>query len=156
MPVTADNTQPQRRAGLLRRVAAICYDLLLVLAILMTLAFAVIMLRAGNAIGSGSVWFQLLLLATWCMYFCWSWTHGGQTIGMRAWRLRLQTRAGTAAGWGAALLRFVCAGLSALAFGIGFLWCLVDRDRLTWHDRLSRTELVYRPKTNAGARSRAQ
>ena len=141
---------------MLRRFAAICYDLLLVIALLMTLAFGVIMLRAGNEIGPGAIWFQLLLLATWGMYFAWSWTHGGQTIGMRAWRMRLQAMNGGTVGWTTALLRFVCAGLSAVVFGLGYLWCLIDREGLTWHDRLSRTELIYQPKTSANARQHTQ
>jgi uncharacterized RDD family membrane protein YckC len=156
VPTPVENEQHGRRVGLLRRLAAICYDLLLVLGLLMTLAFTVIVLRAGDAIGPGAAWFQLLLLAAWGLYFTWSWTHGGQTIGMRAWRVHVQAREGGSVSWGSALVRFLGAALSVLAFGLGFLWCLVDRDGLTWHDRLSRSELSYRPKTNASGQQPTQ
>jgi len=139
----------------MRRFAAICYDLLLVLALFMTLAFSVILLRAGDAVASGSVWFQLLLILTWWLYFGWSWTHGGQTIGMRAWRMRLCSRDGSQIDWRAAGLRFVGALISSLALGLGFLWCLFDREGLTWHDRLSHTELQFRPKASATERQPA-
>jgi uncharacterized RDD family membrane protein YckC len=147
-----ETARPWRRAGLLRRLAAICYDLLLILALFMVLAFAVILLRTGDAVDAGSGWFQLLLVLVWWFYFSWSWTHGGQTIGMLAWRMRLQQDDGNPVHWRAAGLRFLGAGLSMLALGLGFLWCLFDRDGLGWHDRLSRTELRYLPKTSADAR----
>ena len=40
------------------------------------------------------------------------------------------------------MMRFAGAVISWLAFGLGFLWLLVDVDRLAWHDRLSGTSLV--------------
>jgi uncharacterized RDD family membrane protein YckC len=44
------------------------------------------------------------------------------------------------------LLRFFAAILSWSAGGLGFLWILVDRDRMAWHDRLSKTEVVLLAK----------
>jgi len=136
-----------RPAPLWRRLAAVCYDLLLVVALLMALTMVVIMIRGGLAIESGSVWFQTLLVACWWLYFAWSWTHGGQTIGMRAWRLRIRSVAGTDVGWREATIRFIAAGLSTAAAGLGFLWALVDTGRCTWHDRVSKTRLEFRPKS---------
>jgi uncharacterized RDD family membrane protein YckC len=131
-------------AALWRRVAAGLYDLLLVLALFMVLTGLVILARTGRAIDSGSVWFQLLLLAAWWLYFGWSWTHGGQTIGMRAWRLELRCEdAGAGVSWRQATVRFLGAGLSLIVAGLGFVWSLWDRDRLTWHDRLSHTSLRH-------------
>jgi len=137
----------QRPAPFWRRLAAICYDLLLVTALLMALTTGVIMLRGGRAIEPGSVWFQILLVGCWWLYFGWSWTHGGQTIGMRAWRLSLSGEATAAISWRQAGIRFLAAALSAAAFGIGFLWALFDPDRRAWHDRLSQTRLEFRPKS---------
>lgn len=131
-------------APLWRRLAAAAYDLLLVLALLMVMTGLVILARAGKAIDAGSAWFQALLLLTWWLYFAWSWTHGGRTIGMRAWRLVLanDTERQTV-GWQRASLRFLSAWLSAIPAGLGFLWSIADRDRLAWHDRLSGTSLRY-------------
>jgi uncharacterized RDD family membrane protein YckC len=135
------------RVRLWRRLAAAAYDLLLVIALFMVLTALVIAARGGRSIDSGSLWFQFLLLTGWWLYFGWSWTHGGQTVGMRAWRLVVLTEDGGPVGWGRSVLRFAAAGLSALAAGLGFLWSLVDRNGLTWHDRLSRTVLRHRPQS---------
>lgn len=136
----------QRRASgppphLWRRIAAIVYDLLIVVALLMIATIAIILVRGGSAISPGSIWFQMLLLSIWWLYFAWSWAERGQTVGMRAWRLVLTTESGDGADWARASLRFVAAGLSTAVVGLGFLWCLFDRDRRAWHDRLSRTRL---------------
>jgi uncharacterized RDD family membrane protein YckC len=134
----------QARPSLWRRLASAGYDLLLVTALLMMLTGLVLAARAGRPFDPQSIWFRLLLLVGWWAYFTWSWTHGGQTVGMRAWRLVLVRPDGTGASLGQASLRFAAAFVSTLALGLGFLWCLVDRRRLTWHDRLSGTELALR------------
>jgi len=107
----------------------------------MVATIATILVRGGSAISPGSVWFQLLLVAIWWLYFAWSWARRGQTVGMRAWRLMLTGESGDTVGWPRASLRFFAAGLSSVVVGLGFLWCLVDRNGRAWHDRLSRTVL---------------
>ncbi|MGB5613384.1 MAG: RDD family protein, partial [Sedimenticolaceae bacterium] len=75
-------------------------------------------------------------------FFSWFWTHGGQTLGMRAWRLKLLDSEGDPVTLKLSLIRLGAALLSALPLGLGYLWVLIDRDGLAWHDRLSRTRLV--------------
>lgn len=128
-------------------MASVCYDLLLVMALSFVLTFLLILARGGEEIGSGAVWFQVLLIAVWWLYFGWSWTHGGQTVGMRAWRLVVTAESGGPTDWRQASIRYAAAWLSTLALGIGFLWSLFNRDRMTWHDLLSGTRLIYRPKS---------
>jgi uncharacterized RDD family membrane protein YckC len=65
---------------------------------------------------------------------------------MRAWRLRLFGEDGEAVGWRAAVVRVAAAYLSTFALGLGYLWLLIDPDKRTWHDRLSRTRLVILEK----------
>lgn len=139
------STVAPRPAGLWRRLAAIAYDGLLVAALLFVLTAAVIAARGGRTIGPGSHWYQALLVAAAWAYFGWSWTHGGQTVGMRAWRLHIVRTDGGPVDWPAATLRFAAAWLSALPFGLGFAWSWLDPERRTWHDRLSRTRLEHRP-----------
>lgn len=144
----AERQAAGRPPHLWRRLAAIVYDLLIVIALVMVATIVAILARGGSAISPGSVWFQLLLLTIWWLYFAWSWVQGGQTLGMRAWRLVLTSEDGGDAGvvgvgWTRASLRFLAAGLSTALAGLGFLWCLVDRDRRAWHDRLSRTALRF-------------
>lgn len=155
MPPTEPAAEIRARASLWRRLAAGTYDLLVVLAILMVLTGLVLLARAGSPFDPQSAWFRLLLLVGWWAYFAWSWTRAGQTLGMRAWRLELTGRDGRLASLRQATLRFVAAWLSTLALGLGFLWCLVDREGRAWHDRLSGTELAFRPasaKPNHGER----
>ena len=73
-----------------------------------------------------------------------SWKRGGQTLGMRPWRLYVQ---GTNGAPSMALLwkRYALGTLSLLCGGLGFWWALLDREGLTWHDRLSNTRLVHVP-----------
>lgn len=128
--------------GLARRMAAIAYDTLLVTAVLFVATAVLLALTGGEAIRPGSGWYSAYLMAVSFVYFGWFWTHGGQTLGMRSWRLRLVGAGDNGATWRQALLRFVGAGVSWLAFGAGFLCLLVDPQRLTWHDRISATRVV--------------
>jgi uncharacterized RDD family membrane protein YckC len=132
-------------AGLLRRLAAFLYDLLLLTAVLACYSFLVIVVR-GAPIPPGTVWYSLSLLLIAFAFFGWAWTHGGQTLGMTAWRIALRNQDGAAIGWRQAALRFAAMCVSALPLGLGFWWAWFDGDGLTWHDRLAHTRVVYRPR----------
>jgi uncharacterized RDD family membrane protein YckC len=137
------------------RLLAMVYDLLPVLAIWFAVAALVLLLRGGLPVAPGSVgaWLELaLMLIAGFGYFGLSWRRGGQTLGMRAWRLRVLRADGSAPGWRALMLRYLVAGASLAAGGLGFLWSLVDRQRRSWHDLASGTVLVRLPK-NASASS---
>jgi uncharacterized RDD family membrane protein YckC len=77
---------------------------------------------------------QLLIVAVFAAYFLWCWLRGGQTLAMKAWRIRL-----VGVTPGRAALRFLLA-LTLLPASIA--WALVDRDRQFLHDRLAGTRLV--------------
>ena len=76
------------------------------------------------------------------LYATFSWLRGGQTLGMRPWRLKVTTPDGRLAPAKQLWLRYAVAIVSLAAGGLGFLWSLVDRDRRTWHDLASGTVLV--------------
>jgi uncharacterized RDD family membrane protein YckC len=86
-----------------------------------------------------------MLLVAWA-FFVGFWTRSGRTLGLQSWRLQVETINGDLPGVGAATLRFLAAIISWLPLGLGFWWQLVDRESLTWHDRLSGTRLRYYPK----------
>ncbi len=130
--------------GLARRLAAIFYDSWLIVALWLLGATADYAVQAATG-AADDPWrlpLQLYLLACPFVFFGWFWTHGGQTLGMRAWRLKLLTEQGEPPGWRQSSIRVAAAFVSALALGLGYLWMLFDRDGRTWHDRLSSTRLV--------------
>ena len=140
-----------QNAGLPRRLAAMFYDALLVLAVWMVVTALLLPLTGGEAITSQSVGvlevgYRVLLLAAVVLYFAWSWTRSGQTVGMLAWRLKLVREDERLPRWGDALRRLAAALLSAAPCGLGYLWIVCDDNRLAWHDRLSRTRIVLMPR----------
>jgi uncharacterized RDD family membrane protein YckC len=89
---------------------------------------------------------QACLVLVTFLFFAGFWKHGGQTLGMRAWRLKLISYDGGAVSWKQVLWRFAAAIPSLGAFGLGLLWTLIDRNRCAGHDRLSGTRLVLLTK----------
>ena len=155
-------------AGLLRRLAALLYDALLVIAMLFIAALPLPLVEEPvRTLWWARILEQLYLLTTWFLFFGWFWTHGGQTVGMKAWRMKLLRENGDKPSWRDALIRFVVSSgcfcllfvlfglevlsgkialiLAGIVFGLAFLWILIDRKGCAWHDRLSQTRLVVVP-----------
>lgn len=136
-----------RNAGLGRRLGAILYDCLLVFALLMMVATPFIAIRGGEAIEPQTdIVYRLILAAVIYSFFVGFWTRTGRTLGMQSWGLQLETPDGNRPSFSAATIRFFAALISWAPLGLGFFWQLWDAEHLTWHDRLSKTQLVYYPK----------
>lgn len=138
-------------ASLLRRIGAMIYDTLLLLAVLMLVTGAMLLVTGGEAIRGENhpvlVWvYRLALFLAVVGFFGTFWTRGGQTLGMAAWHLRIEREDGSRLTWRDTVVRVGAALLSWAPAGLGYLWILVDRDRLAWHDRLSHTRVVHVPK----------
>ncbi len=142
--------------GLIRRIGAMLYDALLVLALLFLATLPFIALRDGEPVETSEnrIYQAVLILVTYA-FFVGFWTRSGRTLGMQSWRLQLLDNKGERVGFGAATIRFFAALLSWLPLGLGFLWQLWDKDKLTWHDRLSGTRIVYFPKAESEEASSA-
>ena len=118
------------------------YDSVAVIALLMA-ATALAMLAGFRELNIlHDPLYALYLLAAWFGYLAWCWHRGGMTLGMRAWRVRIETSDGQLPGWGRCLARFLLSLLSAGAAGAGFLWSLLDQGQQCWHDRWTDTRLV--------------
>ena len=88
------------------------------------------------------VFFQIGWLFTLIGFFCYFWMKGGQTTGMRAWRIQITNAAGQAPSLTQALLRFVLAPLGWLCFFSSFF----DPKKQCLHDKLSQTQLILLEK----------
>jgi len=129
-------------ASLPRRFASLVYEAMLLMAVLFLAGFVVV----GAMPGEPSVpvrWaYRLYLLLVAGVYFTWFWRHGGQTLAMKTWRLRLVAANGGELSRSLAWRRYTFAVLGLMGFGLGFAWALVDRERHFLHDRLAGTRLV--------------
>ena len=131
------------RPLLARRFGAMLYDLLVLAALWMVTAALCLAVTTGHMDVQHPPWWQrLALLAVTTAYFAWSWHRGGQTIGMRAWRLSLRDGHGGRVSIRLALVRVLLASLSLALAGAGFWWALLDHEHLTAHDRLCNTRMV--------------
>lgn len=95
----------------------------------------------GRTIGFSVV--AVNIVAVSFFFYGWFWTHGGQTLGMKAWHLYITKPDGKFIGWPLAAKRYACALLSWACLGLGFLWVLFHPQRKTWHDLLTDTQMVY-------------
>jgi uncharacterized RDD family membrane protein YckC len=143
---TDTDSQTLPPAGLLRRLAAFVYDILLLAAILFIAAFVALLFSGGEAISPGNPWYQTYLFILSYIFYAWFWTRGGQTLGMRAWRLRVESMDGGPVNLGQALLRFMAGLVTVMTAGLAMLWMLVDKEKRTLHDRFSDTRVVLLPK----------
>jgi uncharacterized RDD family membrane protein YckC len=140
------------RAGLPRRLLAGLYDWLLVIALMMAVSVPVVALR-DDAVTPGNPLYRVGLAWVAWVFFAGFWSRGGQTLGMRSWRLRLVSDGEGRVSFGRATLRFAYAWISALPCGLGFWWALFDPEGRTWHDRWSGTYLILLPKRSSALAS---
>lgn len=141
--MNADTSAPPVSLGL--RLLALLYDLLPLLG-LWFLAGVVGVAVTGGALDPHrwiyKMLMQALVIAVSAGYFAISWSRGGQTLGMRAWKLRLTMDDGSRVAWPRAVLRFCLASVSLALAGIGFWWALFDPQRRTLHDIASNTRMT--------------
>ena len=158
-PLRTDPLLDATPAGLWRRLCAIAYDAIVLVALCAIATLLFLPLTNGSALSAADTprleyVYRLALLAVVAGYSCYCWTHGGQTIGMLAWRLRVERRDGRALDWRLALLRLGAACVALGAAGLGLVWLLFDAERRAWHDRWTSTRMIVRPKkTNVSARA---
>jgi uncharacterized RDD family membrane protein YckC len=148
-----------------RRLIALIYDLVAVLAIVMTVGLVCQLATGGQLITTGAQvhiawWYQPLQALVVAAYFVFSWLRGGQTLGMRPWRIRVTTREGTRLSLWQAILRAMVAALPLLLlllapalglrtalwfvlglWGIWFATSLVDSRCRPIHDLVAGTEI---------------
>lgn len=133
------------KPGIFRVLAAAFYDAIMALGVVM-LAATLVIIPANLLFGIENVGrfplFRLYILTVAASFFLWFWTHGGQTIGLRAWRLKIQRENGSDITPREAVVRLTAAVLFVPLFGLGYLWMFLDPEGKTLHDRIAGTLLV--------------
>ena len=124
-----------------RRLGAMLYEGLVVFAILIaTFLFPQVSLSGfGLNLGGKLLWVHVFLVLG--IYFIWCWLHGGQTLPMKTWKLRVVDQSGSPLRPLQAILRYMAAWPSICLFGIGIFWALFDREGLFLHDRIAGTRI---------------
>lgn len=140
-------TIPHRPAGFLRRLAALFYDGLILACIWFLATGLLVLLNGGQALPTAlHPLLTLYLLLVSFIFLAWCWMKGGQTLGMKAWKIRVQGMNGEPLNWKTALIRYLMALVSLASLGLGFGWILFDRQKRAWHDRASGTCVVHLTK----------
>jgi uncharacterized RDD family membrane protein YckC len=129
--------------GFWRRLAAVFYDLILLIALFFVATAVLLPLNSGEAFTRTQFFYPLYLLTVSFIFYGWFWTHGGQTLGLKAWKIRVLTFDQKPVNWLQAFYRFLAALFAWGVFGIGFLWILFDKDKRGWHDHLSKTSVYF-------------
>ncbi|MEQ8857731.1 MAG: RDD family protein [Pseudomonadales bacterium] len=145
--MSPDDAQPAARrgvpAGLLRRLAAMVYDTMLIIALWMFTLFP--MVAVSNDFVYGAAVRSVLFLEMFG-FFAYFWVSRGQTLGMLAWGLEVCSADGSPFTLTQATLRFCGALASFACLGLGYLWILIDRDNRSWSDLLSGSRVLRVPK----------
>jgi uncharacterized RDD family membrane protein YckC len=133
---------PAPAAGLGRRALALIYETLLLAAVLIAGALPPLLLMQQADASLLRPTLQFFLVALCGVYYIWQWLHGGQTLPMKTWRLKLIARSGGPLTLRQGLYRYFFALAGLALFGAGFLWALIDRDKQFLHDRLAGTKII--------------
>jgi len=128
------------KPGLIRRLACIVYEALLVVAVVFIATFLFSSLSHYQGTGPLRLVFQIYLIAVMGGYFTWFWSRGRRTLAMKTWQLRIVGKDGAPLCPKKAFLRYCFAWLCVT--GIGILWAIIDREGLFLHDRLAGTRLI--------------
>ncbi|WP_090690372.1 RDD family protein [Nitrosomonas sp. Nm34] len=125
-----------------RRTLCMLYEFLLLLGVWFIASFIFhLVFRDPTALYFKPL-FQFYLLSVAGIYFIWFWTHGGRTLAMQTWKMRVVTVNGNKLSTRQAITRYLLAVIGITFFGFGIIWALFDRDRQFLHDRLAGTRIV--------------
>lgn len=128
---------------LLRRLGAIIYDTVLAgFSVVVAAGILAVAFQSLTGIKLPDIIMVVIYAALTYGFFTFFWMKGGQTLGMRAWKIRVVNDAGQGINRQQATARFLWAIVSWAAVGIGFLVSLTSPDKLAWHDKYSGTRLV--------------
>lgn len=151
MPATANTQVNYPSASLLKRLAAMLYDFLLIFAFWavfgIIITFVAKQMNGGEFAGAlpfpvtASSWFTITFL-----FYTYFWRKNGQTLGMQAWRIKLVSEQAGGISTAQCILRIGIGFFSLACGGLGYFWMLWDKQGKTWHDQVSMSKIVILPK----------
>jgi uncharacterized RDD family membrane protein YckC len=123
--------------GLPRRLASMAYEAVLLFAVAFFAAWLFFFASGARDATAGGLRYalQLFIAVVFASYFLWCWLRGGQTLAMKAWKIRLVDVTPVRA-----FIRFLLA-LFLVPTLVSIAWAFFDRDRQFLHDRLAGTRL---------------
>lgn len=171
--VLQENTSARSQGNtpsLVRRLAALPYEGLLLLALVLIASFPIAGLKGATLDGVPHFFYQAYLFAVTALYYVWQWQKTGQTLPMKTWRFRVVTQAGERLSWQRAFIRFcwalalfgpACVGILLFFFPkrlspiitmwfflpmiATILYARFDKDGQFLHDRLASTRIEDAP-----------
>lgn len=136
-----------KQSKLWKHLAALTYDIFPILALFLTTSLVLLIFRQGSEVQPHTFWLQLLLMAELFLYFAYSWKKGGQTLGMRAWKIRIDSH--QLLNWKDVSLRFIVGVASTLLLGAG-LWSRKINDKnWTWMDYACKQTVIDESQPNS-------
>lgn len=128
--------------GFWRRILCMIYEALLLIAVLFIAGFIFHLVYHDTGSSYFRPIFQLYLLSVTGIYLIWFWTHGGQTLAMQTWKIRVISTNGERMSIWKAITRYFFAVTSISLFGCGIIWALFDREGQFLYDRLAGTKII--------------
>lgn len=150
-----------------KRLLAALYDSFLILATAFIATALTLPFTKGNISANNNIYMSIYLLIVIYIFCGWFWTHGGQTLGMRAWKQRLIGIDGNTINWQQSFIRFITAVPAWFLFFVGiilwiksdiaasitnipgwvimlvgFAWVLINSRDNNWRDKLSGTQVI--------------
>ncbi len=150
----SNQTEIVKSAALWRRLAAMVYDSIVIIAIWIVVGFIVLSafgIDQAQIVENDRVvmdpyyritLFSSMLLSAY-LFFAWFWTHSGQTLGMQAWKIRVQNSDSSAISYKQSLIRCVIAPFAFVFLGAGYFYMFFNPEKLTLPDLLSRSIVLF-------------
>jgi uncharacterized RDD family membrane protein YckC len=127
-----------------KHFAAFLYDVFPILGIFIMTSLIVMFIKQGEIVDQHTLWFDTLIALELALYYIYSWKVGGQTIGMRAWHIKIVPNNvnQTNLSWAQAIIRFFIGTLSTILCGAGLFWKIVSNNNQSWMDISSQTKTI--------------
>lgn len=138
-PATTPTPLP---ASIYRRYGAWVYDGFIVFSVLLLLtAIALLLNRGEDLMPFRWLYLSYLFLCTG-LFLSSFWCRSGQTLGMLAWKIKVVDQHYQTLTWQHAFYRYFISLLTTLCGGIGLLWCFIDKEKQSLHDRIAGTKVI--------------